>query len=389
MERTTGCFQLERYVVCLFHMISKPPAKTLAHDWQSLTRAAETAFFQGEFAKAEDLSWESLAKSKAMGEFEPRLAISLSNLAVIQRQRGQNDRAEDLSNLSLRILQALGSRGELMCKALLNSACFYHDEGRWGEARRLYSKAITLLETGYFESLLGRALTLFARLCSDQAKYSQAEILLNRVSSLEFSDPQSELLYLLTYAECSVRQDRLHRAEQTLNDADELLARRVDLQLIWKSSILSVKGDLRAAQYQASQKVSGSTDLDVAGKRRSVIEAFEHAFDIREQLLGPFHCSCGELLRKQADFYFQLSEYEECEELLRRALSIALSSRGPYHPETMKCLELSGLVMRATQQHSDAEEMEERFRQVEKRVREIGRETYVVWGDPEESSATS
>ncbi|MCA9781677.1 MAG: tetratricopeptide repeat protein, partial [Candidatus Eremiobacteraeota bacterium] len=91
-------------------MISKPPAKTLAHDWQSLTRAAESALQQGELSKAEDLSWEGLAKSKVMGEFEPRLAISLSNLAVIQRLRGQYDRAEDLSNLSLRILQAIGSR---------------------------------------------------------------------------------------------------------------------------------------------------------------------------------------------------------------------------------------------------------------------------------------
>jgi tetratricopeptide (TPR) repeat protein len=364
-------------------MISTP-SKTPEHDWQSLTKAAGAAFDEGEFAKAEDLAWESLAKSKVMGEFEPRLAISLSNLAVVQRQRGQYDRAEDLSNIALRILQALESKGELMCKTLMNAACFFHEEGRWGEARRLYTKAISLAETSNLDSLLGQALSLFARLCSDQSKFSQAEILLNRVSSLELREPQCQILYLLTYAQCSIRQEKLHRAEQTLKDADDLLNDRIDRQLIWKSSVLSVKGDLRAAQYQASQRVSGSNDMDLASRRRSVIEAYEHSFDIREQTLGPYHCSCGELLRKQAEFHFQLSEIKECEELLRRALSISLSAKGPYHMETFKCLDLSGQVLRAASQHADAEEMEERCRQVEKRVREMSRETYVVWGDPTE-----
>jgi eukaryotic-like serine/threonine-protein kinase len=365
-------------------MIGKPPTKDLTYEWQSLTKAVGAAFDQGEFAKAEDLSWESLAKSKVMGEFEPRLAISLSNLAVVQRQRGQYDRAEDLSNIALRILQALESKGELMCKALMNAACFFHEEGRLGEARRLFSKAIALAETGSLDSLLCQSLCLFARLCSDQSKYSQAEILLNRVSSLDSDDPECRILYLLTYTQCSIRQDKLHRAEQLLSDAEELLHERVQKQLLWKSSVLSLKGELRAAQYQASQLVSGATDMDLAGKRRSVIEAYEHSLDIREQVLGPYHCSCGELLRKKAEFYFQLSEYHDCEELLRRALSISLSAKGPYNLETFRCLDLSGQVLRATSQHQDAEEMEERCRQVEKRVREMSRETYVVWGEPDE-----
>ncbi|HIB66146.1 MAG TPA: tetratricopeptide repeat protein, partial [Phycisphaerales bacterium] len=124
-------------------MLGNPPSKTIAYDWQSLARAMSKAYLSGDFAKAEDLAWEGLSKAKLMGEFEPRLAISLSNLAVIQRMRGQRDRAEDLSNIALRILQAVDSRGQLMVKALINSACFYHDQGRWGEARRLYSRALT------------------------------------------------------------------------------------------------------------------------------------------------------------------------------------------------------------------------------------------------------
>lgn len=365
-------------------MIGNSPTKTLAHDWQSLNKAVETAFAEGQFAKAEDLCWEGLSKAKMMGEFEPRLAISLSSLACIQRLRGQTDRAEDLSNIALRILQAVDSQGELMAKALLNSACFYHVSGRWGEARRLYSKAITILERSGNERLLCPALCLYARLCGDQARFAQAEILLKRVASLDPKESQSCILYLLTNAQNAIRQERLSRAEQSLFEADRLLSERLDLHLLWKSSVLSVRGDLMSAQYQASQRVAGTMESDLATRRMAVLEAYEHALDIREQIMGPFHGSCAEILRKQAQFYFELSEYNDAEMTLRRALSVSLSSRGPYHPETLKCLELSALVLRATNRHGEADEVEERGRQVEWRVRELARETYVVWGEPDE-----
>lgn len=340
-------------------------------------------------SKAEDLSWEALSKAKMMGEFEPRLAISLSNLAVVQRLRGRYDRAEDLSNIALRILQAVDSKGALMAKALLNSAVFFHDDGRWGEARRLYGKSIALLESSFNEALLCQALCLYSRLCSDQARYSQAETILKRVSSLEPTDPQTCIHYMLSVALNSVRQERFHRAEQVLAEADKLLGRRIDHQLLWKSSLLSLRAALMMEQYRASLRVSGSLETDISNRRRAVREALENALDIREQTLGPFHESCGTLHRKEAEFLFELCDLPGAEESLRRALSIALSSRGPYHPDTLKCLELSSLLLRATARHEEAEEMEERCRQVEKRVRELARETYVVWGEPEASESIS
>jgi len=145
---------------------------------------------------------------------------------------------------------------------------------------------------------------------------------------------------------------------------------------------MSIRGDLMAEQYTAGQRVKGAEEADVSSRIGAVIEAYEHALDIREQALGPFHPSCGEVIRKQAEFYYELSDYDSCEAAVRRALGIALSSRGPYHLDTHRCLALSGLVLRATDRHVEAEEMEERSRQVERKVREVARETYVVWGEP-------
>lgn len=178
-------------------MIGSEATRTLEHDWRMLTRSVEKAFQDGRLSKAEDICWESLSKAKLIGEFEPRLAISLSSLAVIQRLRGQRDRVEDLSNIALRIFQAVDRRSPLMAKGLLNAACFFHDEGRWGESRRLYGKAIALLEVNHCEELLCQALLLYARLCSDQGRDSQAETLLKRVQMLEPQSANCRALFFL------------------------------------------------------------------------------------------------------------------------------------------------------------------------------------------------
>ncbi len=359
--------------------------KTLEHDWQMLNRSVARAYQEGNLAKAEDICWEGLAKAKSIGEFEPRLAISLSSLAVIQRLRGQRDRAEDLSNIALRILQAVDRRGPLMAKALLNAAGFFHDDGRWGEARRLYGKAINLLETHQGEEMLCQGLLLYARLCSDQGRDSQAETLLKRVQLLGPKDSARKMLFLLTSAQVALRQERLARCEQILEEVNSLLDSD-DLALgdVWRSSMLSLRGDLGVTMYRAARQVSGSIASDFVSRSNAVISDFQKALQLRESTFGPFHSSCGELHRRLAAFQLELGDYPPAEQRLRQALTIALSSRGPYHPETLKCLETSQEVLRVSGRHDEASEMEIRLGQVEKKVRERARETYVIWGEPDD-----
>lgn len=365
-------------------MLGSEAVRTLEHDWLLLNRSVEKAFREGHLSKAEDICWESLSKAKLIGEFEPRLAISLSNLAVIQRLRGQRDRAEDLSNIALRIFQAVDRRSPMMAKGLLNAAGFFHDEGRWGEARRLYGKAISLLEEGQREDLLCQALLLYARLCSDQGRDPQAETLLKRVQSLDPQGASCRALLLLTSAQVAMRQERLARCEQLLDDCRALLVEGIELESIWLSSMLALRGDLDVAMYMASRQVSGSISTDFARRTASVIHAYQQALDIREGIFGPYHASCGSIHRRLGTFYLEVGNYEVAEQLLRKALTIALSARGPYHQETLKCLEASQEMLRLVGRHDEASQMEARVGQVDKKVRERARETYVTWGDPED-----
>ncbi len=364
-------------------MLGSETVKTLEHDWQMLNRSVGRAFQEGNLSKAEDICWESLSKAKLIGEFEPRLAISLSTLAVIQRLRGQCDRAEDLSNIALRIFQAVDRRSPLMAKGLLNAACFFHDDGRLCEARRLYGKAINLLEEHSRDQLLCHALLLYARLCSDQGRDAQAETLLKRVASLEPTAVSCKVLYGFTSALVSLRQDRLARSEQLLNEVKPLLEHDLEMDSLWLSSWFALRGDLDKAMYLASRGVSGSESSDFSRRSSSVIASFQQALRLRESELGPFHSSCGEIHRRLASFVIELGDFETSEQLLRKALTISLSSRGPYHPETLKCLETSQEMLRLAGRHNEASEMEARIGQVEKKVRERARETYVVWGEPD------
>jgi tetratricopeptide (TPR) repeat protein len=357
-------------------MLGSEAVRTLEHDWRMLTRSVDKAFRDGQLSKAEDICWEGLSKAKLIGEFEPRLAISLSNLAVIQRLRGQRDRAEDLSNIALRIFQAVDRRSPLMAKGLLNAA---------GEARRLYSKAITLLEANHCNELLCQALLLYARLCSDQGRDAQAETLLKRVQSLEPDSTSCRMLYQLTSAQVAIRMDRLGRAEQMLDEGVRIFEEGLELEAIWLSSMLALRGDLEAAMYSAARQVSGTNSSDLSKKKTAVVHSFQQALDIREGVFGPFHASCGDIHRRLAAFYLETGSYEVAEQLLRKALTIALSARGPYHFETLKCLENSQEMLRLAGRHSEASEMETRVGQVEKKVREKARETYVVWGEPDDN----
>lgn len=365
-------------------MLGSEAIRTLEHDWSLLNRSVDKAFRDGHLSKAEDMCWEALSKAKQVGEFEPRLAISLSNLAVIQRLRGQRERAEDLSNIALRIFQAVDRRSCLMAKGLLNAAGFFHDDGRWGEARRLYGKAVSLLEETDNSELLCHALLLYARLCSDQSRDSQAETLLKRVGSLSPKSQSCRFLFLLTSAQVALRQERLSRSEQLLEECEKALTPGADLELIWRSSLMSLRGDVEVAMYLAARQVSGSSATDFSKRSAGVIRAFQQALDIRESVFGPFHSSCGSVHRRLACFYLGVGSYDIAEQLLRKALTIALSTRGPYHLETLKCLEASQEMLRLVARHEEASEMEARIGQVEKKVRERARETYVVWGEPEE-----
>lgn len=356
--------------------------RILEKDWAAISRQISKAYHEGRLAKAEDLCWEALSKAKLMGEFEPRLAISLSNLAVIQRLRGQYARAEDLSNIALRITQAIEEGSPMMVKALVNAACFFHDEGRWGEARRLYGKAIAWLEEGRGDKdLLCQALLLHARLCSDQGRDSQAETIINRVSSLGPETVVRRIHWGLTSATVALRQDRLNRCESSLEATRAALDERPELVSVWRSSMLVLRARLGEAALQVASRLSDGKGDAFLQRRAVILGAYEEASTLREEALGAFHPACGEVHRQLGSFYLTLQDPIRAEPLLRKALMIALSARGPYHVETLRCLETSLDMLRLAGRYDEAGELEVRVSQVEKSVRDRARETFVIWGE--------
>ncbi len=357
--------------------------KTLA-EWEQLSRSASGQFYLKEYDAAEDLCWEALSGVKKLGEFEPRLGVTLSSLAVIHRAQDRRQKIEDLSNLALRIFKANDDRSVLMAKGLLNAAVFYHDEGRWTEARRLYLKSLGLLEEGSRDDLLCHNLVLLARVVGQLGRGAQAQMLLKRVHGLEPQGSEVRLLCDLTAAELSLGLERFGRAEAALDNARSTFREsRLSQRPVWESSLAALSADLASSQSLAAAKLAGSRSREAIAKGAAAADYYRQAIALRTAALGDFHSACGDLYRRKAHLELESGQFREAESSLRYGLNLLLTRRGPYHYETLKCLQLSQQLLRRKGQWREADQLESRLSHVERKVNEKARETYVVWGEPE------
>ncbi|MBI4463095.1 MAG: tetratricopeptide repeat protein [Acidobacteria bacterium] len=116
--------------------------------WEQYNEAARAAFQNDEFSEAERL-W--LAARDAAGKFgpkDPRLAATLTNLAVLYRTEGRHGEAERINRQALDIWEgALEHREDKdVVTALDNLAEIYHAEQRYSEAEPLHKRALAIRE---------------------------------------------------------------------------------------------------------------------------------------------------------------------------------------------------------------------------------------------------
>jgi len=114
----------------------------------SLNNLAELYRLQGKYAEAEPLYKRSLAiREKALGPAHPDVANSLNNLALLYRLRGMYAEAEPLSKRSLAIYEkALGPEHPHVAISLNNLAGLYHQQGKYNEAEPVYKRLLAIVE---------------------------------------------------------------------------------------------------------------------------------------------------------------------------------------------------------------------------------------------------
>ncbi len=128
--------------------------------WESLSRAGEDAFKNGQFQLAAKYFSQAVEEAERFGEGDARLGKALNRLGTAQCELGRYPEAERSLKRAARILeQVLGASDPSVLEALFNLAGAYKATGEYQAAKQLYDRVL-----GAAEDLAGPAHSMTARI---------------------------------------------------------------------------------------------------------------------------------------------------------------------------------------------------------------------------------
>jgi len=129
-----------RYIFPLVILICLYPEVTSANEasWQRYVQSGQLALQQGRHERAEKQFMAALEDAEAMGERNPRLAITLNLLGEAYRIQGKFLEAEPLFQRALTLgEQSLGKENPEFTKIVKNYAKLHRAQGLENEANQL------------------------------------------------------------------------------------------------------------------------------------------------------------------------------------------------------------------------------------------------------------
>lgn len=111
--------------------------------WDEDAQAGVEAYVHGDYTAAERHLLAALRTAEGIGPEDPRLALSLNNLALVYYAQHRYDEAEPLYQRAITITErALGPDHPNLAASLGNLAELYRKQERYVEAEPLYREAV-------------------------------------------------------------------------------------------------------------------------------------------------------------------------------------------------------------------------------------------------------
>ena len=215
-----------------------------------------------------------------------------------------------------------------MAASVNNLAHLYERLGRYGEADKLFQRAIEIWEKslGPKHPYLATALLNLGSVYADEERFEEAEALYKRSLGIReaafgpnHSDVATVLNNLAAIYEAQGRSDEL-----------ETFAKRA-LAIVTKSL-----GPNNPDTAKVIRKLGVA--YDAQGRFADADAQFNRALDIFTKAFGPDHRFIATVLMNQAQLLEHQRRYDEAEEVYKRALAINEKARGPNHPDTARTL---------------------------------------------------
>jgi tetratricopeptide (TPR) repeat protein len=115
--------------------------------WQRHVEGAKNAYQQKDYERSGELLRSALQEAEKFGGDDPRVAVTLHNLANLAALQGKSGEAEALYRRALALLEkARGGDHAQVAMARLGLADFLAGQGRYTEAEPDYRRALSSLE---------------------------------------------------------------------------------------------------------------------------------------------------------------------------------------------------------------------------------------------------
>lgn len=160
----------------------------MSDTWKSLVEAGNASYERGKIPEAEVKFLAALEEAEKFGETDPRLALSLNNLAAMYHEQGKFTMAEPLYKRSLAIREAVHGQEPHADIALNhhNLALLYSARKMYPLAEKHYKIALALKEDLYGKEApeLVNTLQYYAQLMKAQNRPVDRQLIEGRAKSI-------------------------------------------------------------------------------------------------------------------------------------------------------------------------------------------------------------
>jgi nephrocystin-3 len=304
------------------------------------------------YSEAEPLYLLSLKiEEDFFGKNDTKVAIRLSNLAVLFKATNRLSEAEPLMRRALKIDEEnFGNDHPKVAIDLNNLAQLLQDTNRLSEAETLMKRALIIDEESFGKEHpnVARDLNNLAQMLQTTDRHSEAEPLMKRALIIDEEsfgkDHPDVAIDLNNFAQLLQDTNRLSEAEPLMKRA--LI---IDEESFGKDHP-KVARDLNNLA-QLLQDTNRLSEAEPLMKRALIID---------EESFGKDHPKVARDLNNLAQLFQDTNRMSEAEPLIKRALIINEESFGKDHPKVAICLSNLAMLLKDTNRLSEAEPLMKR-----------------------------